>query len=643
MRQKVDYKILEKLSDEDIEIISQNTDLRLLLDPIKQNPKRYSKYTPMLGRLEKKSVLVQKNLPNTAVTLYRKNDIAYRGVFAFSANNLKSIFVHSLKEDFGEEIQVEVYKNYSVDRYIEILTRLMEHQDYSVDINLFFLQLKMNSVLLEEEKEKRIREEWKHVQQVKEIEKKYKMKMDAFIKEQEALAKEEIRNQKSEYETKISNLCDEKKSLVTDIEAKQKLITELILENSMKDEEMKSLKNSITKSDKELRRLQKECTAFSKDVEELQVQLEDKQKKYQEQWKEEWTKTESHFVAKKEGLEKKIEELKEEIIQLVNHKEETEHAYNLAKETMDSYMESVQARLEQAVMDEKNKHSYGGEERLETVDFESQTRNSLHIEMGTKEVEQEECADYEDYQILSETNLNQIGCKMPNGILEDLFNASINAGLIPLLCGFGSRKAAIALIAARYAEYPTIISIPNGFQNIDSLDEKIRSAKTDTVVVEDLFGKMSENIILPILRKGTEKQLVFCSEDVSELKYVDSYYYNYVQLIRVSKMSIKNRFNLLYGYADEIFNTIEFSDKSEGHKLVRFLLDLEGLSDSYKVSRGDVLTYLIDKTDHTQEESMKLWIENELKWILSEEQKNKLREIMEGNETKFGDKLVRSL
>ena len=89
----INYSLLENLSDDELQVISRNIDLDMLLQPIKQNSKQYARQSSVLGRLEKKSLLVQKNLPNVAYDLFKKNDVNYVKLFAISVKNLKNILL----------------------------------------------------------------------------------------------------------------------------------------------------------------------------------------------------------------------------------------------------------------------------------------------------------------------------------------------------------------------------------------------------------------------------------------------------------------------------------------------------------------------------------------------------------------------
>ena len=152
----------------------------------------------------------------------------------------------------------------------------------------------------------------------------------------------------------------------------------------------------------------------------------------------------------------------------------------------------------------------------------------MYVEPGMCNTANKVYTSLEKYKMSIDTNLEQIGCKTDGEDLEDFFDSAIGVGLIPMLCGYGARKMAMGLVAARYGEIPTIISIPAGYKDIDTLNDKINNAETEVIVVEDLFGKMNEEIILPILRRDIDKQLLFCCESLECMKYVAKYFYNYI-------------------------------------------------------------------------------------------------------------------
>ena len=94
----VDRSLIEDLTDGEIQEICKFADLDLLLIPMKAHPEFYKKYTKSLGRLEKKSALVQKLLPKYAFDLYEKGDEKYIEAISLMAKNLKDNFVNHLSE-----------------------------------------------------------------------------------------------------------------------------------------------------------------------------------------------------------------------------------------------------------------------------------------------------------------------------------------------------------------------------------------------------------------------------------------------------------------------------------------------------------------------------------------------------------------
>lgn len=71
----MDMEVLDNLNEADIKILCKNTDIDMMLEPIKHNGKQYAKYATQLGWMKKKSVLVQQNLPRIAYELYMRRDI----------------------------------------------------------------------------------------------------------------------------------------------------------------------------------------------------------------------------------------------------------------------------------------------------------------------------------------------------------------------------------------------------------------------------------------------------------------------------------------------------------------------------------------------------------------------------------------
>lgn len=643
MAKTIDYDILNDLSDEDIDIISRNIDLDKMLEPIKQNTKQYSRYTKRLGRVEKKSVLAQKNMPKIALELYHKKDNNFVKLFAVSTVNLKNVFQHIIENDFRGKIVLEDLQNYSTEEYITLLAEIEKIPGNSVELQLFILQAKLNGIAIAESIQIELHNEWKHYCEIKQIREDNQSKKEHLIKEQEAITNKQLKDQKQHYENLIFEAREIKKKLEQNIEDKQKLIITLEQEVDSQKEEVKKQCIDNSKKTKKIEELNEKSDSLKKDNKELQKNLGEQKKVYEEQIKKEWENNNFELIRIIKELEDSLIDMRSEFEELTEKKKELEVSLDCTQKLIDSYLSNMEEQFTNkslaATIEEVSVPNIG----RQSNPYELSDMSHLYIVDGNRDVDAETCKTFDDFQNIVESNLDNIGCKMKPSILGDSFNASINVGLVPLLCGFGTRKAAFSLVAARYAEKPTVICIPNGFSSIQKLEDAIKYAPTISVVIEDLFGKMTENIILPIIRNNTEKQLIFCCEDANNLKYMDKYYYNYFQLISVNCMSNKNTWKLIYGDGDGVLPHIDFDNKSVGHKLVRYLLSEVGVADTYIITRGNMLTYMIEEMEHSQEKALQIWIKHELSQVLSKEQKEKVIEIIENNETKFGRNLLEGL
>ncbi|MFA9423139.1 MAG: hypothetical protein ACERLG_06155, partial [Sedimentibacter sp.] len=285
----------------------------------------------------------------------------------------------------------------------------------------------------------------------------------------------------------------------------------------------------------------------------------------------------------------------------------------------------------------------GYESSIEIAAVSENTSKSdtLYILKGYKVRELQECINYEDYIDIVETNLSNVGDKMSTGIMYDAFNSAIGAGLSPLLCGFGARQLALTLTAARYGEKSEIISIPVGFSSINELVSAISDAQTDSVIVEDAFGTMNENILLPILRNDNGKVVVFTAESKEELRYLQKHFYNYIQLIVSTKRINVRKYNLMYSDADKLFKERIYTCKEPGHKMARKILEHIGMGNPYVVTRGNVLCELLEeKKNNSEDDALYNLVETELKWIIDENQHEKLVGLLQDNENRYSKKLI---
>lgn len=638
----LDLKILNDFTDEDIKILCKNADLNDMLEPIKRNEKHYSQYRSQLGRMDKKSILVQKNLPQIVFRLYKKGDVNYLKFFAMTATRMKRVFESIIHECMGEEIQMEDVKNYSIDDYKKLFIQIIKSPNSSLDLELFFLQLKMSGVDITHEMKDDIRKEWNSIQEIESIRKEILDTQKEEMKKKEDEWQKEMATQKDKLKSRIMELELEVKSLNADINSKEKTIVLLKKENENVHGELRQQKSIATSKEDEIKDLRRELEKTQVSLDDITIKLQAKTRDIYAQVQNAWQEENEAKVKENIELERIVAEQKESLKELETKKEQLKSKVG----EWEGYIEDYFAKMDQKVIEHKIEsllYQRGYESSIEIAAASESTPKSgaLYIQKGYKVKELEESTDYEDYIDVVETNLSNAGDKMPAGTMYDSFNAAIGAGLCPLLCGFGARQLALALTAARYGEKSEIIIIPVGFNSINELASAISDAQTDSVIVEDAFGTMNENILLPILRNANGKIVVFTAESKEDLRYLQKHFYNYIQLIVSTKRVNVKKHSLVYSDADKLFKERIYTWKEPGHKMSRKILEHIGMSNSYVVTRGNVLCELLEEEkNNSEDDALYKLVEIELKWIIDEEQYEKLVDLIQGNDDRFSQKLI---
>ena len=121
---------------------------------------------------------------------------------------------------------------------------------------------------------------------------------------------------------------------------------------------------------------------------------------------------------------------------------------------------------------------------------------------------------------------------------------------------------------------------------------------------------------------------------------MQKHFYNYIQLIVFDRRVNLKTNNFVYYDSDRLFSKSVYTGKEQGHKIARQIFDYIGMSNSYVLTRGNVLCELLAKNpDQLENDALCIIFITELKWIIDEEQYRKLEELIQLNEDKFSQKL----
>nr|WP_300849329.1 hypothetical protein [uncultured Acetatifactor sp.] len=602
---KIDTELLEILNDNDIKSIIAEIKLSDMLAPFKKDAKTYAKYIPRLGRLDTKSKMVKTNLPGIVYELYNKKDLNMRSLVSNQAQFLKNIIVEILEDYKAEELIPDSFSDMDSTKCVAILSDIEnKNVKYWVDIDLFFLQLKLNAVEIPEQQKNEIKRLWSEQKEKEAVEKKRKQELEDALKAVEDSCKNEITALRNDYGSKI-NAAEEAIKGLHAIILKQQVNFDNLASN--------------------VEAHKKEMLVIAKMLNELNEKSKNQRLEFEQVWRKGVETNNQEFIRTREQVNSENRALQIQIDFLMEDRQKTEEEMKHIKDSISTTEDQLSI-----LKNDIPNHSIECGEISPSVSQSSISEQSgglrLFIEPGTSAIQKEVCGKYSQYVVAVETNLEMAGCRLSSGKLEDFFNAAVDIGLVPLLYGFGARKAAKALVAARYGEIPTMISIPIGYSDTVILSKEIDEARTTVVVIEDLFGRMNEDIILPVLRRDIVKQLVFCVERYECLKYVEPYFLNYVQLIKVDITSRRKIESFAFADATELFEDCRYSEKSDMHKKVKKLLKGIDISDVYIQSRGDMLTYLEEVIPHGTDAVFEEWFEHELLKILKPEQKKMVKE-----------------
>ncbi|NLV34183.1 MAG: hypothetical protein GXY21_06570, partial [Clostridiaceae bacterium] len=464
----IDLDILNELTDDDIKIICNNVDLDDMLQPIKYNGKHYAIYRRQLGRLDKKSALVQRNLPNIAYDLYKKGDTNYAKFFAMNAARLKDVFEEMLKEFMGNEAEPEQISTYTIEDFRKIFQSILDRPELNLNMELLFLQIRMFGIEISNDMKLQIENEWQHMREVNTFKKEICAKYDNELKQKEDEARAKMELLREQYNEKIKLLDNELKDLWEEAVSKQQAIVMLTNNEQKIRNELNEKQKLIDQKNREIEELKEKIAVMQVDIDDMTAKLQERKNEAYSRIQKTWQQENQKKVTEVKELDEKTVQLCKEIIELEEKKKQLEKTVANWEEHIESYFLNIDQKIIEYRIDSilyKKGYNNSVFSQVTATSEYSVNMNNLYVQKGYKVEEKVECRDYEDYIEIVEVNLLNVGDKMPAGIMNDCFNYAISAGLCPLICGYRARELAMALIASRYAEKPEIISVPAGYGN----------------------------------------------------------------------------------------------------------------------------------------------------------------------------------
>lgn len=342
----ISYELIEKLNDEEIYSICKYTDLEIFLVLFRKNTKKYDRFIKLLGRLDKKSQLVQTLLPKFAFDLYKKGDIAFVSAVSMVIEDHKSNFLDAIKLCSMSVKNIEDIKLFQNSDFVKLYFSLVDISNGTFLYDIFLCALKICDVFPGTENMILIKNQIDEIEEKKKQEEQFNNKLESELKKREKqilqkyehekeLMNKMLKNLESELiqsRNNESTLYDELVKLQQNISTdKERMIAEWKADIEIEINERKKvlLDELISYENKEKCSVEERITTLENDLKD---------------------KLDREYSAAKEDADNKIFDLTIEILKLEAHKKELENSIS-SMETQENICRTTIESLEKAEED----------------------------------------------------------------------------------------------------------------------------------------------------------------------------------------------------------------------------------------------------------------------------------------------------
>lgn len=359
-KEDVNFELLDLFDDNEINIVCKNADLTTFLALIKN--KRYEKYSKKLGRLDKKSALVQKFLPKIAFDLYKKNEESFRKAIVSILQNYKYKFLQTITEYMEPPIGIEEINEYTYEQIADFYFKFQKVYTSEVPEDLFYIFLKLHGIYYLEQDKSSINGIIKQKRDKQLVEIKHKLEIDEALKqlEQEMTAvhmieQDELKQQIKEYKTKYEECLLEKNVVQKSLDSLKAQIEydRREMEAEWQDEYEKQIEKRKIADEDEFRIKREEAENSHQNLlKAMEIALAQQKAKMDEQYQIEVKNLKQKFIKELESLRKQIRKLNDEkkmlsltVSELNSQKEGIEAEISSLKHIEDSYFATFEKRI----------------------------------------------------------------------------------------------------------------------------------------------------------------------------------------------------------------------------------------------------------------------------------------------------------
>lgn len=552
VKSDIRFELLDLFNEDEISIVCKNADLNLFLIPIKD--KRYAKYAKMLGRLDKKSISVQKLLPKIAFDLYKKGETPFRAAVAAQLEEYGEKFIEAISKDVKPEVGIDDIKGYDARAMANLYFIIYDFFAVDMSFDLFLVILKVQNISVDKGILPEIEKEIAIIRESRCIAEKYKEKLLDEFKERERKLNAEFENQKQELRKQINNARESSRKAQEKLrDTEQKLhkyesMTQderKMLEAEWLSEYEKSL--DVRKASDDLRwktafgeaeaKHQKLLSDLEIDAERRRVELEESYQKQLISSKEnltgelaELTSQVAELAEKKKSLDVQISSLEQRQSELSSYIHGLE---NIEEKYFESFEQRVIERKIETVIFKKlgfEKCSYQGNAFVtvaNTCNAVVAPANALleNVEYG----EDVACIGefFDDFKInisLNFDNETEIAGIVLAGVLNGMGIVAVDK-----VCDYLSN----ALAALLCLSLPLVINVDSEKVSLKGLLDIISANESQVVCIKGVLDNYNEILFIRICEACKGKYLFFSIADLERLKIMSKAMMKYATVVDV--------------------------------------------------------------------------------------------------------------
>lgn len=550
--EKFKSELLDLIEEKELYVVCKNVDMDFFLNPMKKKPELYKKYTKQLGRLDKKSPLVQKFMPKYACDLYKKGDEAYSFAFGLALSGLKRQFEDACKKCIGDKY-IDDIRSYEIDKLVDLFQQLSELNDLlfvDMSSDLYVVLLKLVGVVFDDKKTEDLSIQINSIIEQNSIKELHKKEIEEAIKRYEKELNSRFEQEKGKYQKEKKKISKENGELKKQVDSLKRTIQEFKLREIAEREKIVSEWNKTAEAEIESKRKEQEqklSQMYKKELADMRSRIAEEKRKEEDILKDsilafkERNQVEQVELEKEiSGLKTKKENLQLEVEDLNNEIEVVKKNLEIQKDIEREYFENIDKRIFEKKIDDEfvKKLKFGTEKQSSLQMLNNKPSEAVWIyQKELKKENVEECepvnsltdfeADLRDNVTIYFDEAADISITVTSALVLGkslIFEQSV------------VNVIAECISAITGASRPYCIKVHDSLAvDMKELIREINELENQTILIEGVLDKYDEVLFTTVCEECKNKNIIFSVADIENLKLCSKVIDNYAIVLDIEK------------------------------------------------------------------------------------------------------------